>query len=145
MSFIYISAYVRTAVQKSTVNLCFDSWRHLNIGPIRSINQEWKIKDENLKTTPQVIWKDAGGGNDFSGASVLPDYQVSRFLSHCFSFHHPKFLRIKRSKKGDTTLTVILKCSTKAERLSDGLRTMALRNLSSGALSNERVGYYSTV
>ena len=144
MNCIYISTYVPAGDNESTVIYIQTVGCISTFVRYARINHEWKIK-ARFKNCSQVIWKDAGGGNDFSGASVLPDYQVSRFFSHCFSSHHPGFLRIKRSKKGDFTLTITLKCCTNAERLSDGLRTMALRNLSSEALSNERVGYYSAV
>jgi hypothetical protein len=69
-------------------------------------------KSQWLITTPPVIGKTLAEKMIFC-SERLSHYQVSRFLSHWFSFHHPDFLRIKRSKKGDITLVVIVKyCTT---------------------------------
>ena len=122
-------------------------FRHLNASqhqPDTHNKSRVENKGQRFENYSQVIWKDVGGGNDFSGASVLTDYQVSRFLSHCFSLHHPLILRITRLESEGFTLESLINFSMTELWLSDGLRTMALKNLSSGALSNERVGYYST-
>jgi hypothetical protein len=54
-------------------------------------------------------------------------------------------LRIKRLETEGFTLDGIIKFRIEGNRLGNGLRTMALKNLSSDALSNEREGYYSAV
>jgi antibiotic biosynthesis monooxygenase (ABM) superfamily enzyme len=41
--------------------------------------QVWQ-KDEGFKTTPQVIWKDAGGGNDFQEPA---SFQITKLAGFC--------------------------------------------------------------